>query len=954
MDTPASDASPAGTARSALVERARQLKAACYAAWQSDPSEAVRCAEELALLAAGGADDGAGTEVRGLAAWTGAIADLARGDPAAAADGLAEAHDLFLACDRAAEAAQTRVPLVMALSLLGRFEAAEACAIGARDAFVAQGDLGAAARVVLNLGSLCYSRDRYEEAARHYEQAAIWFARVGDREHSILADLGRGDACSYLGDLDEAEALYRRASQRAIAHGLHVTASSAAQALAELALVRGQYGEALTGLAQASERFTALGLAMERLEAEKALADTYLELHLLAEADALYADVLARLDDGAATKAWAWLQRARVAALAGDPVAARQGLREADLLFSAMDNAVGLASTRIAGSTLDLAEGAPERAVVLAHEARQLLDAQALPGAHATLAIAAAEAMMGAGEQAVLRLESLLDDPATPLPLRERAFVLRGQALLGMGARGAARAAFERAVELAEAGLRALPTDDVQRGYLDVRSGAYAAMLAFALEAHAATHDASGATASSPASTPASASAWAVVEAMENLRARTLRLQLGAGAVAFPVQAARDPVSDDARTRLDWVYRRLDRHFREGADDPAPARLEDERRALEARLLERHRRMRLANAGAAGDPAVASPGPDAGRTGDAVHLAAGSARLARGTAIVAYGLAGDEVFATVVVDQQAHVVRRMATLPALQEATRALRRQLDTQRLGSAHLARHGPLLQQRVKHCLGTLHDLLWRPLAATLPQVDEVRIVPGGALGSLPFAALWDGERYLVERYRACILPSVALALEVQPCPRPASAVMLADTRRLHGAAIESAAFAEVWPHAQVLQGDALTCAAVRGALSDAALVHVACHGEFRADAPQFSALHLADGALTAFDIQGLRLARTPLVVLSACESARADAARGDEAIGLVRAFLVAGASRVIAAQWSIDDAVTAEWMRALHAELAAGSSVSMAVSRIQKRYIAAGAHPYHWAAFSVHGGN
>ncbi len=934
-----------------LVERARQLKAACYTAWQSDPSEAVRCAEELAVLALGCADDGAGAEVRGLAAWTGAIADLARGDPAAAADGLARAHELLLACDHVAEAAQTRVPLVMALSLLGRFEEAESSAIAARDAFVAQGDVGAAARAVLNLGSLCYSRDRYEEAARHYEQAAIWFARVGDREHSILADLGRGDACSYLGDLDEAEALYRRASQRAIAHGLHVTASSAAQALAELALVRGQYGAALTGLAEASERFTNLGLTMERLEAEKALADTYLELHLLAEADALYADVLAGLDDGSATKAWAWLQRARVAALAGDPAAARQGLREADLLFSAMDNSVGLASTRIAGSALDLAEGVPERAAVLAHEARQLLDTQGLPVAHALLAIAAAEARMGAGEQAILRLGVLLDDPATPLPLRERAFVLRGQALLVVGARAAARAAFERAVELAEAGLLGLPTDDVQRAYLDVRSGAYAALLAFALEEHAATEGAGEAV--------RSATAWTVVEAMENLRARTLRLQLGMGAVTFPGQSAPDPASDDARTRLDWVYRRLDRHFREGADDPAPARLEEERRTLEMRLLERQRRVRLASAGATGDVAGAAAranvaGKDAAAAGTALRLAEGSARLSRGTAVVAYGLAGDEVLATVIVDEHAHVVRRLTTLPALQEATRALRRQLDTQRLGVAHLVRHAPLLQQRVKHCLGALHDLLWRPLEAALLHVDEVRIVPGGALGSLPFAALWDGERYLVERHRPCILSSVALALEVQPCPRPASAVMFADTRRLHGAAIEAAAFAEVWPHAQVLQGEALSCAAARGALADAALVHVACHGEFRADAPHFSALHLADGGLTAFDIQGLRLVRAPLVVLSACETARADEARGDEAIGLVRAFLVAGASRVIAAQWSIDDAVTAEWMRDLHAELAAGSSVSMAVSRIQKRFIAAGAHPYHWAAFAVHGGN
>jgi CHAT domain-containing protein len=133
---------------------------------------------------------------------------------------------------------------------------------------------------------------------------------------------------------------------------------------------------------------------------------------------------------------------------------------------------------------------------------------------------------------------------------------------------------------------------------------------------------------------------------------------------------------------------------------------------------------------------------------------------------------------------------------------------------------------------------------------------------------------------------------------------------------------------------------------------VLHLACHGEFRADSPAFSTLHLHDGALTALDAEGLTL-DGPLVVLGACESALADDARDDEAIGLVRSFLIAGASRVLGGLWAIDDAATARWMGAFHGELARGLPPAQALAQAQRDFIAAGAHPFHWAPFVLHGG-
>ena len=58
---------------------ARVLKERCYAAWHSEPAEAARCADDLADLAAAHAGTPHAAELAALAAWTGAIADLAGG-----------------------------------------------------------------------------------------------------------------------------------------------------------------------------------------------------------------------------------------------------------------------------------------------------------------------------------------------------------------------------------------------------------------------------------------------------------------------------------------------------------------------------------------------------------------------------------------------------------------------------------------------------------------------------------------------------------------------------------------------------------------------------------------------------------------------------------------------------------------------------------------------------------
>ena len=118
------------------------------------------------------------------------------------------------------------------------------------------------------------------------------------------------------------------------------------------------------------------------------------------------------------------------------------------------------------------------------------------------------------------------------------------------------------------------------------------------------------------------------------------------------------------------------------------------------------------------------------------------------------------------------------------------------------------------------------------------------------------------------------------------------------------------------QLLTGVDASEMQVRAAAPDRSILHFAGHSVIRDDRPMDSFLALAgeaadpagDGRLTAFEIYGLHLDAS-LVVLSACRSAGGKVT-GDGVVGLVRAFLYAGAPSVIASVWDLPDE-TAPWL-------------------------------------------
>lgn len=144
---------------------------------------------------------------------------------------------------------------------------------------------------------------------------------------------------------------------------------------------------------------------------------------------------------------------------------------------------------------------------------------------------------------------------------------------------------------------------------------------------------------------------------------------------------------------------------------------------------------------------------------------------------------------------------------------------------------------------------------------------------------------------------------------------------------------------------------------------IVHFATHGLVNAENPALSGILLSmvdesgepqPGFLTLDDIYDLDLP-AELVVLSACSTALGKEIRGEGLVGIVRGFLYAGAERVVASLWKVDDNAAGELMKRFYRHmLQENSSPAAALRQAQIEMWREGEfrQPFYWAAFVLQG--
>ena len=111
--------------------------------------------------------------------------------------------------------------------------------------------------------------------------------------------------------------------------------------------------------------------------------------------------------------------------------------------------------------------------------------------------------------------------------------------------------------------------------------------------------------------------------------------------------------------------------------------------------------------------------------------------------------------------------------------------------------------------------------------------------------------------------------------------------------------------------------------------------------------------DGILTALEVLDCDFRGTELVMLSACDTALGKSQVGEGIAGLQQAFHLAGAQRVFATLWKVDDRETSLLMNRFWTHLSAGSKPAKAMRSAQLEYMRDAktrldfAHPWLWAA-------
>ena len=265
-------------------------------------------------------------------------------------------------------------------------------------------------------------------------------------------------------------------------------------------------------------------------------------------------------------------------------------------------------------------------------------------------------------------------------------------------------------------------------------------------------------------------------------------------------------------------------------------------------------------------------------------------------------------------------------------------------------------------------LHDRLIAPLTDKITQ-KKLLIAGHGVMHYLPFAALSNGQHFLIERYQLAFLPSAStikfvgnIATQNKP------GVLLAFGNPDLGDKEYDLTFAEkeakevggLFSSSKVFLRKDASKQNLKEYGTGFRYLHFATHGKFEATNPLGSSLLLASNSvdnladrLTIGELYSMRL-DADLVTLSACETGLGDIANGDDVVGLVRGFLYAGANQVISTLWEIDDAATSQLMTDFYRQIKDGkTSKGTALRNSQLAAAKTYPHPYFWAAFQITGG-
>jgi CHAT domain-containing protein/Tfp pilus assembly protein PilF len=824
------------------------------------------------------------------------------------------------------EASITRSSALQTLAYVGEHDRAMEWAATARHTFEALDDDLRLGRLELNLGTIVYRQERFEEALELMERAYDRLLTVGGP--SDVAHCLRNLATVHIGlkNFREAEDVYARARAYCEKEDLPLLLGEVEYNIAYLYYLRGEFPTAIELYRRTRERCQETGEVYHQALCDLDEAEMYLELNLIDETlrstDAAYRSFDRLGMRYEAAKALTYLAIARIRQ--GKTILGLDLFDKAREIFEEERNQVWLGVIDLYKAVALTREGRRYEAEGLVSSAQEIFEAAALEPKIAACEALRARLGLQAGDLTMARrlcnqaLERLveLDLPS----LEHQSLYILGRIEEEAGNTASALAAFEASHHKLSRRRATASADELKIPLIESNLEVYESLVTL-LGNDGRARDVDS-----------------IFNYMEIAKARNLVDLLAFRGLALPTRKARSAQVERVRRlreELNWYYRRID--LKELAQE-APSAEE----VADLRLKTRRTEDELAES--LGEMALSDPDFAALQTVTTGRLDEIRAALPTDAVLVEYYAARDTLYACTL-DSGRLEVTAVSLSSRVREQYRRFNDQLLKYRLGPDHVARFEDSILRAFNEVLHELYEELVEPIEPYLSAASELVIVPHGFLHWLPFHAFWDGSGYLIDRFAFSYAPT---ATEFHRCAtRGARAsqgsLLMAvppETRS------EVDILAEQLASPRILAGDEVSVAALKEQGANCRLLHLSTRATSRSDNPMFSSLELADGHLNLFDLYGLQL-DTELVVLSGFGGSDDTRTDGDEWLGMARGLLYAGSRAVMLPLWNPPTEVRTALFTTFYGALEEAPSGAVALATAMRKVRDELEHPFYWAS-------
>ena len=808
----------------------------------------------------------------------------------------------------------TRMGLMDVEMYLGQYDNALATGRKALEYFRRRGNHNFAARVLTNLGNVYHRLDNNRMALRQYDRAREIFKTRGGIPLAIV-DYNRANIFSNLGELEQAQKLYRATAEIYKQAGVGINAVKAEYSLAYLYFLSDKYTAAMSGFESAYENFMKLGDGKSAAAAYLDQAEMYITLHQYGASIALCKKVieLYRQYKLGYEEGKAHYFAAQSYHKLGEINTARKYLRRAEALFTRENNQHWLGMIRYLKAALDTDSKRYQSAVESAQTARRLFAVSGDERRSVEAQLVLLEISLRSGntrgflkKAEALRQCALLSGQSYTLNK------LLGQYYFKCEDYKQASVYYRRAIDVTEKTLMNLYPDEIRFFFALGQTEVYLGLIECLLKQNKIEQsfmvNSQVLKIINQQAAPIKTGSKNVPEKYYHTRTR-LRSQLK--------EFSRAPQQGQRRVQTVVDLRRTEEELWQ-TEQKIKAKLYPARRRADERPLPRDYYRRY---------------------------------LQSDEILINYVIINDTLNAYIVRQNSVDFMELPGTASELISIIRELHFLMEK----SVHFSADYDNTQNIIENYQKQLWNKLIAPLALTDDRAGLIFLIDD-IFTQIPWAALQDESGELLYRkYKFNLIVNPAdlagrsgrerLSIDNQ------SAVFAPDNAGLPLIYRELENIKKVFPDARTYSGETADCRNLLENMAQAdGFVHIATHASRSSENPLFSRILMNDGPLFPFDLFGANI-KSRLVTLSGCQTAAPGIYYGNS-FSLARAFYQAGAANVLASLWPISDKVSLVFMSEFYSALAQTGDIGRAYRAAIDRTRTINRNPAFWSPFVLLG--